>query len=141
MGLIGRGCQNSSSTGGALLTATGAVAPDTVVLTASNELPHPLSIFLQGTTENPSGLLFGDGVRCVSGVLKRLYTKNAVNGSVSAPGPGDPSISARSAILGDPITAGQTRTYQVYYRDNILSFCPSPPGDSFNVSSALRVNW
>jgi hypothetical protein len=140
-GMLGRGCQNSSSTGGALLTAAGTVAPDTIVLTSSNELPHPLSIVLQGTTENANGLLFGDGVRCVSGVLKRLYTQNAVNGTVVAPGPGDLSITARSAALGDPISPGQVRTYQVYYRDNILSFCPNPPGDAWNVSSALRVNW
>jgi hypothetical protein len=140
-GMIGRGCENSSTTGGALLTATGAVSPDTVVLTSSNELPHPLSIVLQGNLDNTSGIVFGDGVRCAAGSLKRLYTRIAVNGTIVAPGAGDPSISARSAALGDPITSGQTRSYQVYYRDNVLTFCPNPPGDAFNVSSAVRVNW
>jgi hypothetical protein len=140
-GLLGRGCENSSSTGGALLTASGSAAPDTVVLTSSNELPHPLSIFLQGTTDNTSGIVFGDGVRCVSGTLKRLYSKTAAGGTAVAPQAGDPSITARSAALGDPITPGQTRSYQVYYRDNVLGFCPNPPGDAFNVSNALRVDW
>jgi len=140
-GLLGRGCENSSTTGGALLTATGAVNPDTVVLTSSNELPHPLSIFLQGSVDSASGIVFGDGVRCVTGTLKRLYTKNAVSGTTVAPVAGDPSITSRSATLGDPITSGQTRSYQVYYRDNVLGFCPNPPGDAFNISNAVRVNW
>ena len=140
-GLLGRGCENSSSTGGALLTAFGPVSPDGVVLTSSNELPHPLSIVLQGNLDNTNGLVFGDGVRCVGGTLKRLYTKTAVGGTITAPGAGDPSISARSAALGDPITSGQTRSYQVYYRDNVLGFCANPPGDAWNVSNAVRVNW
>jgi hypothetical protein len=139
-GLLGRGCENSASTGGALLTAQGAVGPDTVVLTASNELPHPTSIFLQGATENLSGIVFGDGVRCVSGTLKRLYTKTAVDGTAVAPVAGDPSITARSAALGDPISPGQTRSYQTYYRDPVLGFCPAP-GDSWNVSNAVRIAW
>ena len=140
-GLLGRGCENSSSTGGALLTAQGATNPDTVVLTSSGELPHPLSIFLQGTNDNLSGAVFGDGVRCVGGALKRLYSKTAVEGTVLAPMTGDPSISSRSAALGDPIASGQTRSYQVYYRDNVLGFCANPPGDAFNVSNAVRVSW
>jgi hypothetical protein len=140
-GMPGRGCQNSSGSGGALLTAAGETAPDSVVLTSSNELPHPLSIFLQGTIDNTSGIVFGDGVRCVSGALRRLYTKNAADGTASAPVQGDASITARSAALGDPITAGQTRSYQVYYRDPVQGFCPYPPGDTFNVSNAVRIGW
>lgn len=139
-GLTGRGCENSSSTGGALLTASGATSPDTVVLTASGELPHPLSIVLQGSADVAGGSAFGDGVRCAGGTLKRLYARSAVNGVLIAPAAGDASISARSAQLGDPIASGQTRTYQVYYRDNVLGFCPAP-GDAWNVTSAVRVSW
>ncbi len=140
-GLTGRGCENSSTTGGALLTATGEVSPDTVVLTASGELPHPLSIVLQGSADLAGGVVFGDGVRCAGGTLKRLYARTAANGVLVAPAAGDPSIRARSAQLGDPIASGQTRTYQVYYRDNVLAFCPAPPGDGWNVTSAVRVSW
>ncbi len=140
-GIVGHGCENSSSTGGALLTAQGAVAPDTVVLTSSGELPHALSIVLQGNVDITNGVVFGDGVRCVGGTLKRLYTKNAVDGTVVAPGAGDPSISAQSAAKGDPISSGTSRSYQVYYRDPQLGFCPAPPGDSWNVSNAVRIDW
>jgi hypothetical protein len=141
-GLIGRGCENSSSTGGGLLTADGEVNPDTVVLTSSNTLPSVLSIFLQGSTEDSNGLVFGDGLRCVDGVLKRLYITSADGtGTVVAPGPGDPSITVQSAALGDPISPGQTRGYQVYYRDPVLGFCSAPPGDSWNASNGVRVTW
>ncbi|MBK7645000.1 MAG: hypothetical protein IPJ19_18470 [Planctomycetes bacterium] len=140
-GMLGRGCQNSATTGGALLTAAGNVAPDTVVLTSSNELPHAVSIVLQGNSDLVNGATFGDGVRCVGGTLKRLYIHQAVNGTVVAPVAGDLSITARSATLGDPISSGQTRSYQVYYRDPTVAFCAAPTGDTFNVSNAVRVNW
>jgi hypothetical protein len=139
-GTIGHGCNNSSSTGGALLTATGSVSPDTVVLTSSQELGGVLSIFLQGQV-TIAGLPFGDGVRCVNQNLKRLYTHNASGGVVSAPVSGDPSITVRSAALGDTIIPGSSRFYQTYYRDPVLGFCPSPMGDSWNVSNAVQINW
>jgi Tol biopolymer transport system component len=141
-GATGQGCENSASTGGALLTATGiaSLSGDTLVLSSSGELPTALSIFLQGTTSiAPAN--FGDGLRCTGGNLKRLYTRNASAGAVSAPQPGDPSISARSAALGDVISAGTTRYYQTYYRDPVLGFCANPPGNSWNVSSGLAIAW
>ena len=140
-GASGAGCENSAATGGAALTATGNVSPDSMVLTSSGELPSVLSIFLQGDAEIASGAVFGDGVRCVGGSLKRLYTKNASGGVVSAPTGGDPSITAQSAALGDPISPGSVRYYQVYYRDPSLVFCPAPPGNSWNVSSGIKITW
>jgi hypothetical protein len=139
-GLAGHGCDNSASTGGAILSASGNTSPDSVVLASSNELPSVLSIFLQGdATILPAS--FGDGLRCAGGHLRRLYVHNASAGSVSAPQGSDPSITARSAALGDPIARGSTRFYQVYYRDPVLTFCPSPPGDSWNVSNAIAITW
>jgi hypothetical protein len=141
LGAVGNGCENSAGTGGAFLSASGSPVPDTVVLTSSGELPSALSIFLQGTTESTTGIVYGDGVRCVTGALKRLYTRNASGGVVFAPHPGDLSITARSAAAGDPIPPGATRFYQVYYRDPSGTFCPNPPGNTWNVSSGLRITW
>jgi len=142
-GTTGRGCNNSANTGGAALSGTGTTSPDALVLTSAGELPHALSIFLQGNGCNSTGSVFGDGVLCVNGTLKRLYVKNAVNGSASAPNfsAGDPSITTRSAALGDPITTGSMRFYQTYYRDPDANFCPLPPGNFWNVSSGLSVQW
>ena len=138
-GFSGAGCDNSAGTGGAVLLAAGTLQPDTLVLTQHGELASSLSIFLQGDADLASPLPFGDGLRCIGGHLARLYVANAVGGSVSAPQPGDPSISARSAQLGDPIAPGTTRSYQVYYRDPAPGFCPS--GGAFNVGTAIRIGW
>lgn len=142
-GSPGHGCQNSSSTGGALLEGEGgaSLAADTVVLTSSGEKPTALSIFLQGDTDVDPAAPFGDGLRCVGGTLKRLFVKNAVAGVVVAPSGADLSVSARSAAAGDPILAGEARSYQVYYRDSAPAFCPSPPGSTFNASQAVRLLW
>ena len=126
---------------GAWLSVQGTTSPDTVVFTSSGELPGALSVVLQGTIDLGAGVPYGDGVRCIGGTLKRLYTKNAVNGLVTAPGPGEPSVTARSSAAGDPIAPGATRFYQVYYRDSAPSFCPSPEGEIFNVSNGYRITW
>ena len=142
-GVAGRGCENSVATGGARLEGSGTTATDSVVLVSEGELPTVLTIFLQGTAQNANGLVFGDGVRCAGGILKRLYAKTASGGTAHAPALGELSITARSTQLGDPLAplSGQVRYYQAYYRDPNLGFCPAPAGNSWNVSSMLTVTW
>ena len=141
-GAAGRGCLNSDLfSQGALLVAAGTSNPDTLVLTASDMLASVTCVFLQGNQQNTNGVVFGDGVRCVAGSLKRLFIKSVSAGSASAPGAGDPSLSARSAALGDTIAPGTQRYYQVYYHDPDLNFCPAPQGNTWNVSSGVIVNW
>lgn len=141
-GASGRGCENSALTGGAVLTSSGnaSLADDQVVLSVSGEPPGALSIFFQGERA-VTPTLFGDGLLCVGGSLKRMYVTHATSGSVSAPLPGDPSISLRSAFLGDGITPGSTRYYQSFYRDPEPTFCPSPEGAGWNTSSGLALPW
>ncbi|HEV8114283.1 MAG TPA: hypothetical protein VGR31_16040 [Planctomycetota bacterium] len=141
-GAAGHGCQNSIGTGGALLTGTGvpSLASDTAHLTSSGELPTATSVLLQGTAV-VAPVTYGDGLRCTGGSLRRLFTHGAVAGSVTMPQGADLSISARSAAIGAPIPAGASRLYQVYYRDPSSSFCPNPPGSTFNVSNAVAIVW
>ena len=141
-GGTGRGCDNSSGTGGATLAGSGNahLAADTLLFTTSGEKPTATSIVLQGTARSFAGSVFGQGVRCVAGTLKRLYVKNAVAGSISAPAGGDAHVAARSAALGDPIQAGTRRYYGVYYRDpSVLGGCAAT--DTFNVTAQLDVFW
>lgn len=135
-GALGHGCNNSSNTGGAILAASGGFSPDTIVLTSSGERPTSLTIFLQAGLGSPAP--FGDGIGCFAGVVRRMYTKSAVGGVATAPGPGDPSITQRSANLGFPIPHGAFAIYQAYYRDVSAVFCP---GATFNVSNALMITW
>jgi hypothetical protein len=139
-GATGRGCANSTNASGALLTAAGTTVPDTLVLTSSGELATAFSILLQGNTDLANPVVFGDGLRCVGGSLKRLFNGNASGGTIAYP-PAGFTISGQSAALGDPIAPGSARSYQVYYRDPNLNFCANPPGNSWNVGNAQRVIW
>jgi hypothetical protein len=140
-GAANNGCSNSQNANGANLTTAGMVSPDSVSLIATGELPTALTIFLQGDSQNAAGIVFGDGLRCVTGNLKRLYTKSASGGAVTAPTGGDPSITARSATLGDPISPGATRYYMTYYRDPDPSFCAAPQGSTFNGTNGQIITW
>jgi hypothetical protein len=138
-GLPGHGCANSvPGSAGASTSASGTTEPDTLVLTCAGTLPSSLSIFLQTSSSNPAGVTFGDGVHCIAGNLKRIGVKQAGGGIASYPGPGDLSISARSAQLGDPLGPYTQRNYQVYYRDPAAGFCTA---QTYNISNALRIGW
>ncbi len=140
-GAAGHGCDNSGATGGARLTSTGAtsIANDSLQFTASGEKPTATSVFLQGSTMS-AATVFGQGLRCLGGNLKRLYVKNAVGGVVVAPQGAEASVHARSAALGDAFGAGATRDYQVYYRDPlVLGACPA--ASTFNISQGLAITW
>jgi len=139
-----RGCDNSSGTGGASLSAWGGayLSSDSLLFETSGEKPVALSIVMQGTTSPAAGILYGQGVRCVGGSLKRLFAKAAAAGSITAPdfGAGDPTVSARSAAKGDSIQAGQSRWYLVFYRDPVvLAGCP--PTSTFNATQTVAVPW
>src|SRR5206468_8028545 len=108
----GRGCENSAATGGGVLSAAGIayLSMDSLVFATDGETSTSTSIVLQGNAVAASGVVYGQGVRCVGGALKRLFVKTAVAGSITAPdfGAGDPTVSARSAALGDVIQPGQS---------------------------------
>jgi hypothetical protein len=140
----GRGCNNSSATGGAILSASGItyLSMDGLVFTTSGERPTALSIVTQWTGGSAAGAVYGMGVRCTSGTFKRLYTKSATAGSITAPdfGAGDDSVSDRSTALGNVILPGQSRWYFVYYRDpNVLGGCPA--SGTFNATQTGEVTW
>jgi Tol biopolymer transport system component len=140
----GRGCDNSSATGGGMLAASGIayLSIDSLVFTTGGQVPSSLSLLLQGNAVLPSGVVYGQGLRCAGGTLKRLFIKTSQAGSVTAPdfGAGDSTVSARSSNLGDSIQPGESRWYFVYYRDmTVLGGCPAT--STFNATQAGRVTW
>ena len=78
-GLRHRGCRNSSpgNTGAKLDVLSGDAGLDDVILIADGIESGALSDFLQGRWRSATGLPFGDGVRCATGPIKRLYAKPA----------------------------------------------------------------
>jgi hypothetical protein len=104
-------------------------------------VPGVTALLLQGDSM-VAPIVFGDGLRCIGGHLKRLYLANAsASGALSLPPNTGPSVSARSAALGDTLAPGSLRGYQLYYRDNSASFCPAPQGSTFNISNAIEITW
>lgn len=87
-------------------------------------------------------LPFGQGLRCVSGSLKRLQLHSSNPGTSTWPHAGDfaPTIQARHAQLGDPLSAGTIRHYFVQYRQTVFEpGCALPA--NFNASNAEMVTW
>ena len=138
------GCDNSSATGGAVLSASGVayLSVDSLVFTTSGENASALSTLFQGTSAAQPGIVFGQGVRCVAGPLVRLYTKDASGGAVMVPdlAAGDPTVSSRSRSLGIDVRPGSPYDYFVAYRDPVvLGGCP--PQSTFNTTQAAQISW
>jgi hypothetical protein len=140
----GRGCNNFGAlTGGAALDGSGtpSLNSDHVSLAVRDENASALTVFWTGTgLVAPPGFALAAVVRCVSGI-HRLYTGSASGGAITRPGPGDPSVSARSAAVGVPISPGQTRYYFTVYRDPQASIPCGNPTSTANVSNAVGVMW
>jgi hypothetical protein len=120
---------------GANLSGTGltSIASDTFVLTGSG-MPNASALYFQGTARINGGLgaAFGDGLRCAGGTTIRLGTKLNASGTSSYPGALDAPISVRGQN-----SAGNVRTYQVWYR-NSAAFCtPS----TFNLANGIEATW
>lgn len=141
IGAPGEGCLNSAGTGG-LCTAGGApcltCGADTLTMTGSGLPPTTTSILIQGTVAASPEFSFGDGLRCVSGNFVRIGVLQATAGTVVFPATGAPTISARSAALGDVIPPGGVRFYQIYYRDPAALHCPP---NTFNITNGQTVVW
>ncbi len=130
------GCRNSTGVG-ARLEAVGipVLGGDSVQLQVSG-LPNVTSVmFFQGTEEQSSGYghFFGDGIRCVSGTVRRFPSVNTINGSAAYPVVGQPRIS----LIGAIPAGGGRRYYQAWYR-NSATFCTS---STFNLSNGLEIAW
>ncbi|MBI5363776.1 MAG: FG-GAP repeat protein [Planctomycetes bacterium] len=134
--LAGNGCPNNVNAGGAHLSATGtaSLGIDSLVLHGTGMNNGPCFYFQGDARENGGlGVVFGDGIRCVTGNVIAFPAKLNVLGASQYPGLGDASISIAGAV-GVP---GQ-KHYQCVYRSANPSFCtPS----TLNYTTALSVTW
>ena len=140
----GTGCNNfGSATGGADLAGSGnpSISSDSLLLAASGENATALTVFWTGDVLiAPPGVAHAAGVRCVANLF-RLYTGNASGGSISRPGGGDASVSARSAAVGTPISAGQQRYYFTIYRDPMAAGPCGNTASTINLTNTVRAQW
>ncbi|HIG10415.1 MAG: hypothetical protein ABGY71_02535 [bacterium] len=132
----GGGCANSSG-GGALLLASGfaQTSSDTLVLHATGLVPSQPALVFQGDNAiaGGAGVVFGDGLRCAGGDVRRIAVGFASSlGELNYPAAGQASI---SSVVG--AVSGMIRRYQVWYRDPVIGPC----AQHFNLSNGYEVTW
>ena len=131
-GGAGEGCANSTGYG-ALLSAAGStsVSADDLVFNASQIAPNRPSLLFSGTlaANGGAGVVLGDGLRCVGGGIQRLTVQvsDATGGAAWGGG----------LIAGAGWTPGDTRFFQVWYRDPSGGPCAS----GFNLSNGLEIQF
>ena len=124
------GCANSSGVG-AQLSAFGSrsLSADAFTMSAKH-LPQGPGLYFQGenTVNGGQGAFFGDGLRCAGGGVVRLEVQFSSGGT---------SSTTVSIATEGGVAAGQTKRYQLWYRDPVSSPC----GSSFNLSNGYEVTW
>jgi len=119
-----------NSTGFAAIIGSGecnSVAANDLVLTAS-PVPDQPGLFYYGP--NPLMIPFGNGMRCVGGVVARLPVTNATSGVLTW------SVDMNAAPnASTQITAGSTWLFQAWFRD------PAAGGAAFNLSDARQIEF
>jgi len=141
-GTVSNGCGNSTFPGGAHITSSGvaSIATDTVVFSGNHLIPGVNCSLLQaGLSVRTSSVVYGNGVACWSSPPVRLFTGTAIGGSFTAPTSGQPTVSARSARYGHPLSAGTGASYWMAYRD----FVPvgSCAAGMLNVTQGHNIIW
>lgn len=131
-GAAGEGCANSTQRGAVLFANGNAeLSDDTLVLTAG-QCPTPaMGMFFSGGLQTNGGLgdaTLGNGLRCVEMGVRRLEMASTAAGS---------AVSTVALGSAEALSAGQTRFYQFWYRDNAEDGCVT----NFNGSNAVSVTW
>ena len=129
--LPGSGCANGVFASGAQLTGNGlaSVTNDTLVLRTAYQEPSNFGLYFQGITDLTPGLLWGDGLRCTGGAIKRLQVR-------FADGVGSSNTTIPIGSKGG-VSAGDTRYYQCWYRNPQSSPC----GYHYNASNGYAISW
>ncbi len=111
------------------------LAGDALVLHSTGMPPNATALFFQGTEQvnGGSGAVFGDGLRCAGGAVRRLGTKLVSNaGRAVFPDVGDAPISLAGQVTGPGL-----RTYQAWFRV-AQDFCTPA---TFNLTNGWEIQW
>ena len=132
-GAAGNGCANGANGAGSNLSAVGinSAAASTVVLNATGAPAGNPGLFFQGDTtiNSGNGQIFNDGLRCAGVNIIRLQVR-------TTDANGDATSTIDIANRGG-VNAGETKSYQFWYRDPQGSPC----GGNSNLSNALEITW
>ena len=127
--VLGEGCRNGTGQG-AILTTTGSssVANDDLVFVMSQAAPNQPSMLLQGATLIATP--FKDGILCTGNPTRRMEVV-----FLDVAGAGN---TVQSIVSDGNISPGQTRYYQVWFRDPLDQ---APCTARSNLTHALEIFW
>ncbi|MCB9914582.1 MAG: hypothetical protein H6828_05465 [Planctomycetes bacterium] len=132
-GSASSGCANSVNAAGAALAGTGSFSLSAAnsVLSGSGLVPNQPGLYFQGDNQvnGGAGTQFGDGLRCAGGNVVRLQVR-------VADASGNSATSVDIGAAGG-VSAGQTKRYQLWYRD----LSGSPCGSAFNLTNGVEATW
>lgn len=127
-----QGCDSSLNQGGTLVF-TGSASTSADDLTANAyAIPDGQSALLfvgDSIVGGPSGLTFGDGLRCAGGHITRIGVQTS---DFNYAATWDLSLGASA-----PWSAGQSSYFQVWYRNTVGGPC----GNGFNLTNAVEVEF
>jgi len=129
------GCANGVFASGARLLSNGtpSLTGDQLVLSTTGLEPNQAGLYFQANNDLSPGLVWGDGLRCAGGQLKRL-------GVVVSDATGYSDTSGYPlpiSHLAGNVLAGDTKYYQCWYSNPSGSPCAT----GFNSSNGYAVTW
>ena len=134
--LFDAGCENPASPGGILMaegdpTASG----NDLSLIAAALVPNLPMLFFQGenAVNGGSGVVFGDGLRCVGFNVKRLVIMNTDGTGFASTADAPLDVALKGGVV-----AGDTRHYQAWYRQGSAG---GPCGNSHNLTNGVSITW
>ena len=131
----GSGCANGVFASGAQLTGSGvaSVSSDTLVLRTTHLEPGNSGLYFQADNDLSPGIVWGNGLRCAGGNLRRLEVRFADANGTS-------STAVNISTKAGNVTAGSTKYYQCFYRTTINPPCGLGVND-FNTSNGYAIQW
>jgi len=135
--VLGSGCDNGVNSSGARLTASGvaSVGTDTLKLTTTGVEPTNWGLYFQAEnrTGGGAGTVFGDGLRCAGGDLRRLQPRPADANGMSF-------TTVVISVKAGNVSPGDVKRYQYWYRTQVAPPCGLGVND-FNLSNGYEVQW
>jgi hypothetical protein len=128
---VDHGCANGDGTGAHLRgSGSASVQSDSLSFRATSLPVGQPALLYTGVNriQAGQGLGFGDGLRCTGGAVVRLGVRTP-----DASGAADWSAPFSNA----PWSAGATRHFQVWYRNNPVPAC----GGGFNLSNGYSIDF
>jgi len=135
----GSGCANGAFASGATLVGRGvaSLSADTLVLTATGLHPLNSGLYCQANNDLSPGNVWGDGLQCAGGQLKRLGVRFS-----DASGASDTSAWATPiSVKAGNILPGDTKRYQLWYRDTSGGQPCGVGVNDFNATNGYAITW